>query len=217
MKDLSAPFSAREPGPASAGPGTTPLERLRARLQGAIERALLPLSDALTRLGVRPNQVTVAGTLICLVSPLLVLDGRLLAAGLVWLAGSALDLVDGALARRQGRVTARGAFLDSSLDRVSEGALFAAIAYRFATLGQPGDAALAVLALLGAFMISYARARSEALGAPCKVGLVTRAERVVLLGLGLCLDLLAPAVYLLLVLSALSAAQRVRHSLAALG
>jgi CDP-diacylglycerol--glycerol-3-phosphate 3-phosphatidyltransferase len=190
-----------------------PVESLRNRIHGAIDRRLDPVTRVLARRGVRPSQVTVLGTLICLAGAGLVLADRLLLAGLVWLVGSALDLVDGALARNQGQVTAGGAFLDSTLDRISEGALFVAIAYHFAQAGDAPAAALTALALLGALLVSYTRARAESLGADCKVGIITRAERVVLLGLGLCFGLIEPAVYLLLALSAVSLAQRVQHSL----
>ena len=132
---------------------------------------------------------------------------------LSWLAGSALDLIDGALARHQDKVTAAGAFLDSTFDRITEGALFVAIAYHFAQGGDALAAALTVVALLGALLVSYTRARAEALGANCKVGIVTRVERVLLLGLGLCFGLIEPAIYLLVALSAISVAQRVHHSL----
>lgn len=192
------------------------IEEVRSRLHKRIERGLGPLADALARLGVRPNHVTVAGTLVTLGAPVSILADRLVLAGVLWLVGSAVDLLDGALARRQGTVTAGGAFLDSTLDRISEGALFAAIAYRFAEHGRPHDAALTVLALLGAFLISYTRARAEGLGVQCKVGAVTRPERVVLLGLALLFDLLAPVIYLLLVVTGISTAQRIRHSLEAL-
>ncbi len=190
-----------------------PVERFRNRIHESIDRRLDPVTRVLARLGVRPNQITVAGTLICLTGAGFVLADRLVLAGAVWLVGSALDLVDGALARNQGRVTAGGAFLDSTLDRISEGALFAAIAYHFAQAGDALAAALTAIALLGALLVSYTRARAEALGATCKVGIVTRAERVVLLGLGLCFGLIEPAIYLLAGLSAISVAQRVHYSL----
>ncbi len=190
-----------------------PVESLRNRIHGAIDRRLDPLTRFLARLGVRPSQITVAGTLICLAAAALVVADRFVLAGIVWLVGSALDLVDGALARHQDKVTAGGAFLDSTLDRISEGALFAAIAYHFAQAGDALAAAFTAVALLAALLVSYTRARAEALGATCKVGIVTRAERVVLLGLGLCFGLIEPAIYLLAALSAVSVAQRVRHSL----
>lgn len=188
------------------------VEKLRADLHAAIEQAIDPLTARLAALGIRPNQVTAAGTLICLGAAILVVLDRPVAAGVVWLAGSAFDLVDGALARRRGQASPAGAFLDSTLDRVSEGALFAAIAYRFAAAGAPTEAALAALALLGAMLVSYTRARAEGLGIQCKVGLITRAERVMLVGLGLCFGVLEPAIYLLVALCALTVAQRIRHS-----
>ncbi len=190
-----------------------PVERFRNRIHESIDRRLDPVTRVLARLGVRPNQVTVAGTLICLTSAGFVLADRLVLGGAVWLVGSALDLVDGALARHQDKATAGGAFLDSTLDRITEGALFAAIAYHFAQAGDALAAALTAVALLGALLVSYTRARAEALGATCKVGIMTRAERVLLLGLGLCFGLIEPAIYLLVALSAVSVAQRVRHSL----
>ncbi len=190
-----------------------PVERFRNRIHESIDRRLDPVTSVLARLGVRPNQITGAGTLICLTGAGFVLADRLVLGGAVWLVGSALDLVDGALARHQDKVTAGGAFLDSTLDRISEGALFAAIAYHFAQAGDALAAAFTAVALLGALLVSYTRARAEALGANCKVGIITRAERVLLLGLGLCFGLVEPAVYLLAGLSAVSVAQRVHHSL----
>ncbi len=190
-----------------------PVEKFRDRIHRSIDRRLEPVVRVLARLGVEPNQVTVAGTLICLVSPALIVADQLALAGIVWLAGSALDLIDGALARHQDKVTAAGAFLDSTFDRITEGALFAAISYHFAQGGDALAAALTVVALLGALLVSYTRARAEALGANCKVGIVTRPERVLLLGLGLCFDLIEPAIYLLVALNAVSVAQRIHHSL----
>lgn len=189
------------------------VEKLRHRIHLALDQRLLPLSRLLAGLGVRPNQVTLAGTLICLLGAVLVALDRLVLGGLVWLAGSALDMLDGGLARNQGQTSRGGAFLDSTFDRISEGALFAAIAYHFAVTGAALEVALTVLALLGALLISYTRARAEALGAECKVGLITRAERVVLLALGLCFELIAPVIGLLVVLSGISVAQRIHHAL----
>ena len=190
-----------------------PVEKLRNRIHQSLDRRLLPLCRVLAGFGVRPNQITLAGTLICVLGAALVAADRLVLGGLVWLAGSALDMLDGGLARSQGQASRGGAFLDSTFDRISEGVLFAAIAYHFAVTGAALEAALTVLALLGALLISYTRARAEALGAECKVGIITRVERVVLLGLGLCFGLIAPVITLLVVLSAISVAQRIRHTL----
>jgi len=186
---------------------------LRDRIHRSIDRQLLAPCRILARLGVRPNHITLAGTLICLLGALLVAADYLVLGGLTWLAGSALDMLDGALARSQNQVSRGGAFLDSTLDRISEGVLFTAIAYHFASRGAAAEAALTVLALLGALLVSYTRARAEALGAECKVGIITRAERVVLLSLGLCLGLVAPAIVLLALLGAIAVAQRIHHTL----
>lgn len=190
-----------------------PLEPLRDRIHRSLDRRLLPLCRVLARFGVRPNQITLTGTLVCLLGAVLVATDRLVLGGLVWLAGSALDMLDGALARSRNQVSRSGAFLDSTLDRISEGVMFTAIAYHFAAQGAAPEAALTVLALLGALLVSYTRARAEALGAACKVGIITRAERVILLSLGLCLELVAPAIVLLVLLGAIAVAQRIHHTL----
>ncbi len=190
-----------------------PPEQLRDRIHRSLDRRLLPLCRVLAGFGVRPNQITLTGTLVCLLGAVLVAGDRLVLGGLIWLAGSALDMLDGALARSQNQVSRGGAFLDSTLDRISGGVLFTAIAYHFAARGAALEAALTVLALLGALLVSYTRARAEALGAECKVGIITRAERVVLLGLGLCLGLVAPVILLLALLGAVAVAQRIHHTL----
>ncbi len=190
-----------------------PLEQLRNRIHRSLDRRLLPLCRVLAGFGVRPNQITLTGALVCLLGAVLVAADQLVLGGLVWLAGSALDMLDGALARCRNQVSRGGAFLDSTLDRISEGVLFTAIAYHFAVQGAAPEAALTVLALLGALLVSYTRARAEALGAECKVGIITRAERVVLLGLGLCLGLVAPVIVLLALLGAVAVAQRIHHTL----
>ncbi len=141
-----------------------PVERFRNRIHESIDRRLDPVTRVLARLGVRPAHVTLAGTLICLAAAALVVADRFVLAGIVWLVGSALDLVDGALARNQGQVTAGGAFLDSTLDRISEGALFAAIAYHFAQAGDALAAALTAIALLGALLVRLRPGARRSLG-----------------------------------------------------
>ena len=94
----------------------------------------------------------------------LIVSGRLLSAGLVFLLAGLLDLLDGALAHYQGNSTRFGAMLDSTSDRISEGMILAAVTYHFAVLGKPYYAALTTLALLGSILVSYTRARAESLG-----------------------------------------------------
>lgn len=193
------------------------VEKLRDHAHERLDRALQPVAVLLSRLGVLPNHVTIAGAAMNLVTAGLIVADSLKWAAVLWLVAGALDLLDGALARMQDKATAFGAFLDSTFDRISEGILFSAIAYYFAVLGQPVAAALAVLALLGSILVSYTRARSEALGVRCKVGVLTRAERVVLLALGLWIGMLEEVIILVVVLTAYTVAQRILHTFRELG
>jgi len=138
----------------------------------------------------------------------------------VFLAGASLDFIDGRVARATGRASRAGAFLDSTLDRIEEGIVLAAVAGYFAATGQDFAAAMCVVAVLGSLMVSYTRARAEALGVECKVGLATRPVRVVILSIGLVFakgaglgdfELLAPAVYLIAALTIVTTIQRVWH------
>jgi CDP-diacylglycerol--glycerol-3-phosphate 3-phosphatidyltransferase len=110
------------------------------------------------------------------------------------------------------KVTKFGAFLDSTLDRVSEGAMLAAIAYLLASRGHSVDVALVVLALLGSLLVSYTRARAESLGLDCKVGLMSRPERIILIALGLFFNVLSYVIYIMVALTAFTVIQRVVHT-----
>ena len=189
------------------------LEQLRNQAKDLLSRAFGPFASALLRWHVTPNMVSVTGVLLNLVTAALVIADQLLVAALMYLAAGGLDLLDGVLARLAKMATRFGAFVDSTADRISEGVVFAAIAYRFAVDGQPVDAGLVVLALLGSLLVSYTRARAEGLGLECKVGVVTRAERVILIALGLLFGVLPAAIYLLVALTAFTVAQRVVHTM----
>ncbi len=145
----------------------------------------------LARTRVTPNVLTTAGVSLCLAAAALVpfeTHGKLLfywlAAG-VFVLGSLLDILDGALARAGGKTTPFGAFFDSTTDRVGEGAMLTAIALVFAHEGRGWAVAVAVAAVVGSFLVSYTRARAEALGLRGDVGLGSRAERVVVITAGL--------------------------------
>jgi CDP-diacylglycerol--glycerol-3-phosphate 3-phosphatidyltransferase len=193
------------------------MENIRDFIHQRLEITLAPVAGGLLRLNVTPNQVSVTGVLLNIVTAALIAADYLALAGLVYLAAGTLDLLDGVLARLAKTTSSFGAFLDSTLDRISEGVVFAAIAYRFALEGYAVDASLVVVALLGSLLVSYTRARAEGLGAQCKVGLVTRAERVVLVALGLLSGLLPHAIYLIIVLTALTVSQRIVHTFRQLG
>jgi CDP-diacylglycerol--glycerol-3-phosphate 3-phosphatidyltransferase len=146
---------------------------------------------SLARTGVTPNVLTTAGVSLCLAAAVLVPfedHGKLLffwlAAG-VFVVGSVLDILDGALARVGGKSTPFGAFIDSTTDRVGEGAMLAAIALVFSRHGRDWAVVVAVAAVVGSFLVSYTRARAEALGLSGTVGLGSRAERVVVITAGL--------------------------------
>jgi CDP-diacylglycerol--glycerol-3-phosphate 3-phosphatidyltransferase len=146
---------------------------------------------SLARTRVTPNVLTTSGVTLCLAAALLVPfegHGKLvfywLAAG-IFVVGSVLDILDGALARVGGKSTPFGAFIDSTTDRVGEGAMLAAIALVFSRHGQHWAVVVAVAAVVGSFLVSYTRARAEALGLKGDVGLGSRAERVVVITAGL--------------------------------
>ena len=188
------------------------MDAVRAYLREVLDRAAKPLAWLLLWCHVTPNQVSLMGIFLTLVTAFLIVDGQLLLAGAMYILAASLDLLDGVLARMAKMASRFGAFLDSTADRISEGVVFAAIAYHFAHHGQSVDAALAVLALLGSLLVSYTRARAEGLGLECKVGIMTRAERVLLIAFGLMLGLLPEAIYLLVALTAFSAMQRILHT-----
>jgi CDP-diacylglycerol--glycerol-3-phosphate 3-phosphatidyltransferase len=181
-----------------------------------LRRALSPLTRLLTHLRVGPNSITVFGTLLNVGAAVLVGFDLLVWAGVVFVVGGLFDMLDGALARYSGRETAFGAYLDSTLDRVSEGAIMAAIAYWFAVQGRVVDVALVVVALLGSLLVSYTRARAEGLGLECKVGLASRPERVVLIAVGLFFNVLSYVVYIMVALTLFTVGQRVVHTYRAL-
>jgi CDP-diacylglycerol---glycerol-3-phosphate 3-phosphatidyltransferase len=147
---------------------------------------------SLARTGITPNVLTATGVSLCLAAAILVpFENRIdtllvywLAAG-VFVVGSLLDILDGALARVGGKSTPFGAFIDSTTDRVGEGAMLAAIALVFSRHNNEWAVVVAVAAVVGSFLVSYTRARAEALGLTGDVGLGSRAERVVLITAGL--------------------------------
>jgi CDP-diacylglycerol--glycerol-3-phosphate 3-phosphatidyltransferase len=213
---MSEPVPARRDAPAaSAAPASAheaPMEALRETLHRGFGVVFAPFARLLGQAGVSPNQLSVAGAALNAAAAALVVAGRPVAAGALYLFGGGFDMMDGLLARITGRESALGAFLDSTLDRVSEGVVFAALAYVFAVDGGALDAAAVVLALLLSGLVSYVRARAEGLGLSCRVGLFTRPERVVLLAAGLMAGFAAEAVWLLAALSAFTVVQRVIHT-----
>jgi CDP-diacylglycerol--glycerol-3-phosphate 3-phosphatidyltransferase len=193
------------------------MENIREFFGTQLRRSFAPMLAALQWLRITPNQVTIAGTVLNVAAAALVVADHLIYAGIVFLVAGCFDMLDGALARLAQKVTPFGAFLDSTLDRVSEGVILAAIAYLLAAEGRAIDAALVVLALMGAMLVSYTRARAESLGVECKVGLMSRPERVILIALGLFFDVLPYVIYIMLALTVVTVIQRVVHTYRQLG
>ena len=157
-------------------------ERARRAVSVYVE---LPVARCMERVGLTPNLVTLIGLLIAVGGAWLVAVGEWWMGGIVVLFGGVFDMFDGALARMTGRASKFGALLDSVVDRVSEAvALFGILAYYLMSDNDVG-AALAYAAIIGSLMVSYMRARSEGLGIDCKVGVMTRPERVAAIGFGL--------------------------------
>jgi CDP-diacylglycerol--glycerol-3-phosphate 3-phosphatidyltransferase len=161
-----------------------------------------------------PNAISLTGLALCVVAAVLVWEEEFLLGGIAFVVGSVCDTLDGRYSRMSGKGTPFGAFLDSTLDRIEEGIVLTAVAAHFSREGDDLAVAAVVVAVLASLMVSYTRARAEALGVECKVGLADRAVRVVILSAGLLLaglDLLAPAVYVLAALSTVTVLQRIWH------
>ncbi|MBN1321436.1 MAG: CDP-alcohol phosphatidyltransferase family protein [Thermoleophilia bacterium] len=188
------------------------MENIREFFGTQLRRSFLPVISALRWLKVTPNEITVAGTVLNVAAAALVVADHLIYAGIVFLVAGCFDMLDGALARLAQKVTPFGAFLDSTLDRVSEGVMFAAIAYMLAVEGRSIDVGLVVLALLGSILVSYTRARAESLDVECKVGLMSRPERIILIAIGLFFDVLPYVIYIMLALTVFTVVQRVVHT-----
>jgi CDP-diacylglycerol--glycerol-3-phosphate 3-phosphatidyltransferase len=167
-----------------------------------------------------PNAISLTGFVLCAVAAVLVAERLFFLAGITFIIGSICDTLDGRYSRMSGKGSPFGAFLDSTLDRIEEGIVLTTVAAYFASRDMQFAVAACVVAVLASLMVSYTRARAEALGVECKVGIATRAVRVVILSVGLLFargaslgdfELLAPAVYVLAALSTITVLQRIFH------
>ncbi|HVT39555.1 MAG TPA: CDP-alcohol phosphatidyltransferase family protein [Gemmatimonadaceae bacterium] len=182
-------------------------------------RVIEPVADLLVRHRVNPNVITTLGTACTLAAAVIYGFGHISIAGWVLGLTALFDVLDGTVARRTGRETKFGAFYDSSLDRISDGAILAGLTVFYATETTRHSVPMVVVclaAILGTFLTSYTRARAEGLGIDAKVGLIQRAERVVLLSapqafFGLAFDgwVLKGIITLLAVTSWVTAIQRI--------
>ncbi|MGQ9572381.1 MAG: CDP-alcohol phosphatidyltransferase family protein [Dehalococcoidia bacterium] len=167
-----------------------------------------PVVFLLAKAHITPNVLTLLGVLGNAGAAVLLARGQFLVGGIVVLAAGALDILDGALARATGQVTRFGGVFDSVMDRVSEAAILFGILYYYADRGAHEESLLAFAALAGSMLVSYIRARGEILGLQIREGLFTRAERVIVIGLGSIIDQVRIALWILAVLANLTALQR---------
>lgn len=178
---------------------------------GMLRQSLNPLVRVLTTMRVRPDSLTVVGWGLALCAGLFFALGHIRAAGAIMLLAGLFDALDGAVARESNLMTDFGAFLDSSLDRFSESAVFVGIIFFFATAGRPYEALLAGLAMAFSLLTSYVRARAEGLGIKCEVGLLERAGRVAIVSVFSLFGLITLAVALVAVGALVTTSQRVLH------
>lgn len=167
-----------------------------------------PIVTVLARTPVTPNFLTFLSFLLSAGAAALIVTANLLAAGFVFLAAGLLDMLDGALARRTNRVTRFGAVLDSTLDRLAEGVVLLGILFLYADEGSISGILLAGAVMLTSMLVSYIKARAEAAGFECTVGIFTRPERIVVLALGLFVNQLEIALSVIAAFSLFTAGQR---------
>jgi CDP-diacylglycerol--glycerol-3-phosphate 3-phosphatidyltransferase len=182
------------------------------RFQDWVRGAARRLVAAIHLRGITPNALTLTGLAVTTIAAVLIGLGWLIPGGLVLLFAGLFDILDGAVARVTNRVNRYGAFLDSTTDRYAEVVTYAALLYHFISRsGGELPAMLVIVALGGSLLVSYVRARAQSLGFTCDGGLLARPERVVIIVAGLVVPpLLIPALWVLAVLTNLTALQRIR-------
>ena len=170
-----------------------------------------PLARLLKAMGLSPNKVTILGLLTGAACAYLLSMGNFVGGAALLILSGVMDMADGALARRYGNASPRGALLDSTIDRVAEATVFLGLLVFYLDPLSIPEALLVNLALFGSFMVSYLRARGEGLGVDCKVGIMTRPERVLVLAVGLLIGQAAIALAIIAALSFLTAIHRFWH------
>jgi CDP-diacylglycerol--glycerol-3-phosphate 3-phosphatidyltransferase len=174
-----------------------------------IDKAVKPLGNMLRRTGLTPDHLTVVGLVVGVGAAFAIGSGHLLLGLLLVILAALPDLLDGALAKASGAASQRGAFFDSTVDRLTDAVLLGGVAWYLASAESPHMSMLPFAVMALSSIISYQRAKAESLGLEAKGGLMERAERVVLLCIGLLWEpLLIPVLWVMLVLTAVTAVQR---------
>ncbi len=199
----------RTPGAdeAKSGQTVTLTELFRKRFGGFVE----PIARLIGRTGVSPNAVTVMGVVLNLGVAWVLAQGHMRIGGVLLPLVSLFDALDGTLARLTGKRSRFGAFLDSTMDRFSEAILYLGLLVFYTRAGAGREILLIYAAIVGSLMVSYTRARAEGLGLDCKVGILTRFERAVVLVIALVLDQVPIGLWVLAILANFTAFQRMYH------
>ncbi|MCG3212213.1 MAG: CDP-diacylglycerol--inositol 3-phosphatidyltransferase [Anaerolineae bacterium] len=172
------------------------------------KRFLEPLARLISRLNISPNVITIIGFLLMVGVAFVLANGYFLLAGILITGFAIFDAIDGTLARMMGRTSRFGAFLDSTLDRLSEAVIFLGLFIFFMQQGNQLELILIYATVVGSLMVSYARARAEGIGVPLKDGWFTRFERIFVLVIGLLFNQVTVALLILAVFTNLTAVQR---------
>ena len=194
-------------GEAKSGQTVTLTDLARKWTVGILE----PVARLIGRMGISPNVVTLTGVVLNLGVAWILAQGYMRVGGLLVPLVALFDALDGALARLTAKRSRFGAFLDSTMDRFSEAILYLGLLFYYTRHGARQEILLIYATIVGSLMVSYARARAEGLGLDCKVGLLTRLERVVVLTIALVLDQVSIALWVLAILTNFTALQRMYH------
>jgi CDP-diacylglycerol--glycerol-3-phosphate 3-phosphatidyltransferase len=193
---------------------------LDSKIRDLWDTAMQPVGRGLGRTGISPNAITLVGVALQAVAAWLIVSDRLVLAGLVATVAALSDTLDGAVAKARGAPKTFGALLDSTADRLSDALFFIPVAWLYGVSPGPGRtgqdwvAALALATLVSSYLVSYVKARAEGLGHECKVGIAERAERLIIMILGLLLNLIPLMLGILAVLSVITFFQRIVHVMA---
>jgi len=177
--------------------------------RGWSARLIEPVAGALGRMGLTPNMLTLIGLALIFVTAVVIALGYTTLGGALFLLSGVFDALDGTLARLTNRKTRFGAFLDSTSDRYADAAILFGMMVPFLRAGQPTQVILAFVAVVGSVLVSYTRARAEGLGLECKVGLLTRLERFIIIAVGLLFNWVTPVLWVMAVLTNFTAIQRI--------
>ncbi len=169
-----------------------------------------PLAPVARRITIHPNFLTLAGFFTTLLASF-VITVNIHIGGILIICGGLFDMLDGIIARTNGKTSQFGAFLDSFLDRVSDATIFLALSWYLYNLNNISGAVISILTMIGALLISYARARAEGIGKKCTTGLMERPERIILVSFGCITGLILPVLLIMLVFTYVTVLQRI-HS-----